>query len=130
MDEHYREYYLNCKRPPFAPTFYPTEEEFTNPIEYIARIKAEAEDYGVVKIKPPASFRPPFAINAENFTFKPRVQKLNEIDALIRIENMFDTQLAAYWRSQGRTFSAECIGRKIVNYFRLYRVRILAFYFI
>lgn len=54
MNKNYAKYYTDFERPPFAPTFYPTEEEFADPITYVAKIKAEAEKYGVVKIKPPA----------------------------------------------------------------------------
>lgn len=45
-------------------TFYPTEEEFTNPIEYVERLYSEgADDYGCIKIVPPESFRPPVAFD-------------------------------------------------------------------
>lgn len=45
--------YLNFARPPLAPVFRPTEKEFRDPIAYVAKIRAEAEPYGVVKIIPP-----------------------------------------------------------------------------
>lgn len=40
--------------PPAAPTYYPTVQEFQDPLGYIAKIRHEAEKYGVCKIKPPA----------------------------------------------------------------------------
>jgi len=39
--------------PPLAPTFYPTVEEFLNLLTYIAKIRPEAEKYGICKVKPP-----------------------------------------------------------------------------
>lgn len=50
---------------PEAPTFRPTEEEFREPVEYIRKIAADGAKYGIVKIIPPSSWNPPFAINTE-----------------------------------------------------------------
>lgn len=48
--------------PPEAPVFEPTEEEFQDPLAYIAKIRPYAEKVGLCKIRPPPvsiSFRTP-----------------------------------------------------------------------
>uniref|UniRef100_A0A1I7V9J3 [histone H3]-trimethyl-L-lysine(4) demethylase n=1 Tax=Loa loa TaxID=7209 RepID=A0A1I7V9J3_LOALO len=121
MFKNYSKYYTEFERPPFAPTFYPTEEEFADPIAYVAKIKPEAEKYGVIKVKPPPSFRPPFAIDSEKFNFTPRIQKLNQIDALTRARLIFDAQLASYWHMQGHTLEVPNIDNKYVDFYDLYK---------
>lgn len=41
-----------------APTFHPNEREFQDPIEYIEKIRARAERFGICRIVPPACFKP------------------------------------------------------------------------
>lgn len=46
---------------PFAPTFYPTVEEFEKgPMVFIEKIRAQAAPYGICKIVPPPGWNPPF----------------------------------------------------------------------
>ena len=42
-----------------APTFYPTLEEFEDPITYIQKIRHEGERFGICLIKPPHGWNPP-----------------------------------------------------------------------
>ena len=46
-----------------APLFHPTEEEFADPMRYIASIQAEAYEYGIFRIQPPPSWKPPAAFH-------------------------------------------------------------------
>lgn len=48
-----------------APTFRPTEDEFRDPFRYIEKIAPEGRKYGIVKIIPPDSWNPSFAIDTE-----------------------------------------------------------------
>ena len=40
-----------------APTFHPTQEEFSDPLEYIEKIRPIAEKFGLCRIVPPSTFR-------------------------------------------------------------------------
>ena len=40
-------------RPPEAPVFEPTEEEFKDPFTYLEKIRPVAEACGICKIRPP-----------------------------------------------------------------------------
>lgn len=55
-----------------APTFYPTKEEFQDPMAYIDKISAEGAKFGIAKIIPPSDYKPDFALNSE-------VKKKNKI---------------------------------------------------
>lgn len=48
-----------------APTYYPTEDEWRDPLEYVKKIGPEASQYGICKITPPDSWNPDFAIDTE-----------------------------------------------------------------
>ena len=50
---------------PEAPTYYPTEEEWANPIAYIRKISTEGRKYGIAKVVPPSAWNPPFATDTE-----------------------------------------------------------------
>lgn len=41
-----------------APVFHPSEKEFQDPLEYIAKIRLQAEKFGICRIVPPTTFKP------------------------------------------------------------------------
>lgn len=65
---------------PHVPTYRPTEEQFGDPLSFIASIRAEAERFGVCRIVPPPSWAPRFSIpNAEGILFPTRIQAIHEL---------------------------------------------------
>jgi len=48
-----------------APTYFPTQEDWRDPGEYLRKISPEARRYGICKIVPPSSWNPDFAIDTE-----------------------------------------------------------------
>ncbi|GAA5830402.1 hypothetical protein JCM11251_001334 [Rhodosporidiobolus azoricus] len=86
-----------------APVYYPSVEEFCDPMDYIEKIAQEAKEYGICKIVPPEGWRPPFAIPTETFRFKTRLQQLNSMEASARASINFLEQLYLFHRQQGNT---------------------------
>lgn len=66
---------------PSGPVYFPTEDEFKDPLEYIYKIRPEAEPYGICKIVPPKSWKPPFALNLDIFTFPTKTQAIHKLQA-------------------------------------------------
>ncbi|KAL8141640.1 hypothetical protein V2J09_014672 [Rumex salicifolius] len=66
---------------PSAPVYYPSEEEFKDPLEFIEKIRAEAEPYGICKIVPPSSWKPPFALDLKSFAFPTKTQAIHKLQA-------------------------------------------------
>ncbi|KAB1200329.1 Lysine-specific demethylase 5A [Morella rubra] len=66
---------------PSGPVYYPTEEEFIDPLEYIYKIRPEAEPYGICRIVPPKSWKPPFALSCDSFTFPTKTQAIHQLQA-------------------------------------------------
>nr|POF16960.1 lysine-specific demethylase [Quercus suber] len=64
-----------------APVFHPTEEEFEDTVEYIARIRPRVEPYGICRIVPPPSWQPPCLIKEkgiwENSSFVSHTQRID-----------------------------------------------------
>ncbi|KAK9446984.1 PLU-1-like protein-domain-containing protein [Limtongia smithiae] len=84
-----------------APTYKPTIEEFADPFTYIAAIAPEAREYGIVKIIPPDSWRPQFALDTERFWFRSRRQELNAMEGGSRTALNFLDQLHKFHKQRG-----------------------------
>jgi len=78
-----------------APVFRPSEEDFRDPMAYIAKIRAEAEAAGLCKIVPPPSWQPPFSV-PEDLRFHTRVQDLMQVDGVARVERAYAHELRAF----------------------------------
>ncbi len=64
---------------PLAPIFRPTESEFKDPIKYIRSIHAKGVACGIVRIVPPASWKPGFHINPDTYRFATRQQHVHKL---------------------------------------------------
>ncbi|CAI8603216.1 unnamed protein product [Vicia faba] len=66
-----------------APVFYPTEEEFQDTLKYISSIRSRAEPYGICRIVPPRSWKPPCPLKEksiwEGSKFATRVQRIDKL---------------------------------------------------
>ncbi|XP_069142214.1 lysine-specific demethylase 5A-like isoform X2 [Argopecten irradians] len=107
--------------PPEAPVFNPTEEEFTDPLGYLDKIRPIAEKTGICKIKPPPDWQPPFAVDVDKFRFTPRVQRLNELEAQTRIKLNFLDKLARFWELQGCSLKIPHVEKKLLDLYMLYK---------
>ncbi|GAA0151899.1 histone modifying enzyme [Lithospermum erythrorhizon] len=76
---------LEARRPDLqnAPVFYPTEEEFEDTLNYMAAIRSKAEAYGICRIVPPPSWKPPCPLKDnkvwESSNFKTRIQRVDKL---------------------------------------------------
>ncbi|KAG6910147.1 hypothetical protein DXG01_012906 [Tephrocybe rancida] len=84
-----------------CPEYYPTMEEFKDPMAYVRSISEEAKNYGICKIIPPAEWKMPFVTDTESFRFRTRLQRLNSIEASSRAKLNFLEQLYRYHKQQG-----------------------------
>lgn len=106
--------------PPEAPIFYPSEEEFQDPLTYIAKIRVIAENMGICRIKPPSQWQPPFAVDVDKLKFTPRIQKLNELDAKTRIKLNFLDKIAKFWELQGMDLKIPFVAERALDLYTLY----------
>lgn len=88
-----------------APTFYPTWDEFQDPLQYIQWTASPSGGngvaYGIVKIVPPEGWHMDFVADEQTFRFRTRVQRLNELSAEVRVSQNYREQLAQFHAQQG-----------------------------
>ncbi|XP_077891564.1 lysine-specific demethylase 5D-like isoform X4 [Ictidomys tridecemlineatus] len=108
--------------PPECPVFEPSWAEFRDPLGYIAKIRPIAEKSGICKIRPPADWQPPFAVEVDNFRFTPRIQRLNELEAQTRVKLNYLDQIAKFWEIQGSSLKIPNVERKILDLYSLSKI--------
>ena len=103
-----------------APVYYPTSEEFQDPMAYIEKIRPEAELFGLCKIVPPKSWSPYFALDTTRFRFKTRVQRLNSMEAGTRVVINFVDSLMKFHAQRGRPMNhVPIVAGKPINMYLL-----------
>ncbi|KAG6373774.1 PLU-1-like protein-domain-containing protein [Boletus reticuloceps] len=84
-----------------CPVFYPSSDDFKDPMTYIRSISEKARNYGLCKVVPPVGWKIPFVTDTESFRFKTRLQRLNSIEASSRAKVNFLEQLYRFHKQQG-----------------------------
>ena len=109
---------------PSAPVFRPTEEEFQDPLKYIASIRPLAEPYGICKIVPPSSWNPPFQINKQTFRFPTRIQAVHELQDRVSLQEQqeFYDDFHKCLALEGKSLKkAPIFAGKEIDIFKMYR---------
>ncbi|GJJ69513.1 [histone H3]-trimethyl-L-lysine4 demethylase [Entomortierella parvispora] len=103
-----------------APCYYPTMEEFMEPLRYIESIRPEAEKAGICKIIPPEGWKPTFAMDTEVFRFKTRIQKLNSMEGNTRTNLNYLDQLYKFHQQQGKPVTkVPTLDKRPIDLYRL-----------
>lgn len=89
---------------PECPTLFPSEEEFKHPIQYLSseKVLAQGTYYGIVKVRPPPSWDPKFALDFDTFKFETRLQELPELSLKNRARADFLKGFNCYQKFNGR----------------------------
>ncbi|KAL4401876.1 histone H3K4me/H3K4me2/H3K4me3 demethylase [Malassezia pachydermatis] len=88
-----------------APTFYPTWDEFQDPLKYIQWVArpdgGNGAACGIAKIVPPSGWQMDCVVDEQTFRFRTRVQRLNELSAERRVSQNYTDQLEQFHVQQG-----------------------------
>ncbi|KAH9440097.1 hypothetical protein H4Q26_000008 [Puccinia striiformis f. sp. tritici PST-130] len=84
-----------------CPVFYPTIDEFKEPMKYFESIGPRLKQFGIGKIVPPSGWKPPFVLDTDQFKFKTRLQRLNSMEASARANLNFLEQLYLFHKQRG-----------------------------
>lgn len=66
------------------------------------QISLQARQFGICKIVPPPTWKPPFIIDRKNFTVRTRVQQVNYLDGQARQRLIFVENLCRFWSKRGQ----------------------------
>uniref|UniRef100_A0A803J6L0 Uncharacterized protein n=1 Tax=Xenopus tropicalis TaxID=8364 RepID=A0A803J6L0_XENTR len=67
-------------------------------------------------------WQPPFACDVKSFCFTPRVQRLNELEAMTRVKLDFLDQLGKFWELQGSALRIPVVDGKLLGVYALSKV--------
>ncbi|KAE9555091.1 hypothetical protein FO519_001666 [Halicephalobus sp. NKZ332] len=109
------DYYRHHVSPPFAKTYYPTAEEFSDPFTYVDSIQNDGRHYGVIKIVPPKGFRPPFAL-ARNLEFRPRAQRLCMTDIFVKEHHLLFDKMRSFYEGDVQKRRVPMFDEKPLNF--------------
>ncbi|CDW52309.1 lysine specific demethylase 5a [Trichuris trichiura] len=113
---------LSFTKPPVAPVVFPTAAEFSNPFSYFRSLKLRYEKFGIVKIVPPEGWNPQPRANNLHLSFVPRLQKLNELNAMIRGGDLFMNDLTNFWKLRGVDLRVPLVEGHFVDLYALYKL--------
>uniref|UniRef100_A0A060T5J9 [histone H3]-trimethyl-L-lysine(4) demethylase n=1 Tax=Blastobotrys adeninivorans TaxID=409370 RepID=A0A060T5J9_BLAAD len=107
-----------------APTFRPTKEEFKDPYEYIKSLAPAGQQYGIVKIIPPESWQPKFALDTGSFKFGTRRQTIKSMGAATRSTMEWIDRMARFHMLNGFTIEKypRLVDGTMVNLFTVKRL--------
>jgi len=106
-----------------VPTFWPTPEEFRDPIAYIASIRHQAEPFGACKIVPPKGWDPPYALDRRGMRFKTRVQSVHELQERSSAEEDFEEEYFEWMKLVKRIWKGSpMLNGREVDLFKLQKV--------
>ena len=103
-----------------CPVFEPTKEEFSDPIFYITKIRPIGEKTGIVKIRPPPDWNPPFCRDPEQFLFSPRIQCLRELEGINRVKLNFTDNFIHFWDLHGQNIIKPVVGGQPLDLYKFF----------
>lgn len=99
-----------------VPELHPSAEEFMHPIRYLSQpaVAQMGEKYGILKVVPPAGWKPKFALDWDTFRFHTRIQRLHELNLRNRSRACFVEGFNCFLQSTGsepvETTEDLCLG--------------------
>ncbi|KNC87675.1 hypothetical protein SARC_00246 [Sphaeroforma arctica JP610] len=85
-------------------------------------IRPEAEVYGICRIVPPDGWKPPFALDKDEFVFETRKQDLNQLEGQNRLRRQFFDMLSSFHTGRGVPMAKKRIQRREVDPYELHRL--------
>ncbi|XP_026730670.1 lysine-specific demethylase lid [Trichoplusia ni] len=70
----------------------------------------------------PKHWQPPFAVDVDRLRFTPRIQRLNELEAITRVKLNFLDQIIKFWELQGSVLKIPTVERKPLDLYALHKI--------